>query len=72
MMKASQEIYHQLIHQKGHFYVCGDVSMAEDVCKTLKRILRENGIDDPDAALISLRVSIDPKHSQTAHNCLSI
>jgi len=44
------------MHEKGHFYVCGDVSMAEDVGKTLKAILLENGIDDPDAAIINLKV----------------
>jgi hypothetical protein len=32
--------------------------MAEDVCKTLKQIFRDNGIDEPDQALINLRVSI--------------
>lgn len=32
--------------------------MAEDVCKTLKQVFRENGIDDPDQALIDLKVSI--------------
>ena len=31
--------------------------MAEDVCKTLKQVFRENGIDDPDQALIDLKVS---------------
>lgn len=31
--------------------------MAEDVCKTLKQIFRENGIDEPEQALINLRVS---------------
>ena len=44
------------MHERGHFYVCGDVSMAEDVCKTLKFILKENGTDDPDIALVSLKV----------------
>ena len=36
--------------------MCGDVSMAEDVGKTLKAILLDNGIDDPDAAIINLKV----------------
>jgi len=56
LLKQSSRIYDQLFHQQGHFYVCGDVSMAEDVCKTLKQIFKQNGIDDPDQALINLRV----------------
>jgi sulfite reductase alpha subunit-like flavoprotein len=44
------------MHERGHFYVCGDVSMAEDVSKTLKFILQENGIDNPELALVSLKV----------------
>ena len=60
LMEQSEKIYSILFHEKGHFYVCGDVSMAEDVCKTLKIIFRENGIDDPDQALINLRVNEIP------------
>ena len=55
MLKKSEMLVEQLVHEKGHFYVCGDVSMAEDVCKTLKSILQQNGIEDPDVALIKLR-----------------
>lgn len=57
MLKKSEMMVQQLVNEKGHFYVCGDVSMAEDVCKTLKSILQQNGIADPDIALIKLRVT---------------
>ena len=57
MQQESESLYQQLVHEKGHFYVCGDVSMAEDVCKTLKTLLQENGVEDPDIGFISLRVS---------------
>ena len=56
LLQESERIYEILFHERGHFYVCGDVSMAEDVCKTLKVIFKSNGIDDPDQALINLRV----------------
>lgn len=62
-MKQSEKIYSIIFHERGHFYVCGDVSMAEDVCKTLKQIFKNNGIDDPDRALINLRVIT---HSETS------
>lgn len=32
------EICEKILSQKAHFYVCGDVSMAEDVCRTLQVI----------------------------------
>lgn len=32
------DICEKLLSQQGHFYVCGDVSMAEDVCRTLQVI----------------------------------
>ncbi|XP_074603415.1 nitric oxide synthase isoform X1 [Brevipalpus obovatus] len=52
---ASDKVYDQLIHQNGHFYVCGDVSMAEGVCQTLKNILADHGYDDPDSLVMTLR-----------------
>jgi len=35
------DICEKMLSQKGHFYVCGDVSMAEDVCRTLQTLLQE-------------------------------
>lgn len=43
MRKDAENIYSQLVVQKGHFYVCGDCSMAEDVLGTLKDIIKEQG-----------------------------
>ena len=49
------------INEKGgHFYVCGDVSMAADVCNTIEMIVSEQGNMTPEQAksyVISLRVS---------------
>ena len=49
------------MEQNGHIYVCGDVSMAEDVNKTLKCIMQENGVQDADMAIYSLKVSKQSK-----------
>ncbi|KAJ7387218.1 hypothetical protein OS493_004190 [Desmophyllum pertusum] len=35
------DVCEKLLTQQGHFYVCGDVSMAEDVCRTLQTLLQE-------------------------------
>lgn len=43
MLQHSQDIYRDIFQKRGHFYVCGDVSMAQDVSKTLEIILRERG-----------------------------
>ncbi|KAK9297866.1 hypothetical protein QLX08_008617 [Tetragonisca angustula] len=40
--EASQ-IYDMLIYEGGHFYVCGDCTMAEDVYQTLKHIIQTHG-----------------------------
>lgn len=56
MRQLSKQIYRDLFEEKGHIYVCGDVSMAEDVHKTLQHILQENGIIDAEMTLLSLKV----------------
>ena len=34
--KNASEIYDMLVNKAGHFYVCGDVSMADDVQNSLE------------------------------------
>lgn len=36
-------MYRQVVEQKGHFYVCGDCTMAECVYQKLKSIVQEHG-----------------------------
>ena len=58
MRLASKKVHQVLMEQNGHIYVCGDVSMAEDVNKTLKAILQENGVQAVEMAIFSLKVII--------------
>ncbi|XP_015431485.1 PREDICTED: nitric oxide synthase, salivary gland [Dufourea novaeangliae] len=37
------QIYDMLVYERGHFYVCGDCTMAEDVYQTLKQIIQTHG-----------------------------
>jgi len=56
--KAS-EIYTMVVHEHGHFYVCGDCTMAEDVYQTLKQIIQTHGQmtdKEVEAYMLSLRV----------------
>ncbi|KAG5898095.1 hypothetical protein JTB14_027452 [Gonioctena quinquepunctata] len=42
-LKEGAEIYRFLVIEKGHFYVCGDCTMAEHVYQTLKTIIQKYG-----------------------------
>lgn len=57
MAKMSKQIYSDLIDQNGHIYICGNVTMADDVKKTLKAIFEENGSPDGEATIESLKES---------------
>ena len=49
-----------LVYEGGHFYVCGDCTMAENVYQTLKQIIQTHGeLADKqvEAYMLSLRVS---------------
>ncbi|XP_071093891.1 nitric oxide synthase-like isoform X1 [Haliotis cracherodii] len=46
----AKDVCHAIMKCGGHFYVCGDVSMADDVTRTLERILCEEGGLTPDTA----------------------
>ena len=41
LKENADKIVNQLIDERGHFYVCGDISMAADVCRTLQGIFEE-------------------------------
>lgn len=41
MLKEAKLIYELIAVERGHFYVCGDCKMAENVLQTLKSIIQE-------------------------------
>ena len=43
LFKNAAATYDAVVKRGGHFYVCGDVSMANDVTKTLQKILAQYG-----------------------------
>ncbi|XP_063930433.1 nitric oxide synthase, salivary gland isoform X2 [Zophobas morio] len=57
-LDEAAEIYRILVLEKGHFYVCGDCTMAEHVYQTLKTIIQKYGSmneQQVEAFLFSLR-----------------
>ncbi|KAG7170858.1 Nitric oxide synthase, salivary gland-like, partial [Homarus americanus] len=43
LVGVGAEVYKQVVLEKGHFYVCGDCTMAECVYQKLKTIVQEHG-----------------------------
>lgn len=59
-LKEAPEIYKIIVVEGGHFYVCGDCTMAEHVYQTLKNIIKMQGSmneTQAEAFMLSLRVS---------------
>lgn len=59
-LSEAAEIYRLLVLEKGHFYVCGDCTMAEHVYQTLKTIIqRYGGMSDNqiESYMLTMRVS---------------
>ncbi|KGL76504.1 Nitric oxide synthase, brain [Tinamus guttatus] len=56
--QLAQALYRALREQGGHIYVCGDVTMAGDVLKTIQRIVRQQGqlsVEEAGAFISKLR-----------------
>lgn len=61
MLKEAKMIYELIAVERGHFYVCGDCKMAENVYQTLKSIIQEQtGMNSTqsDKFMLGLRVSL--------------
>lgn len=60
LLEAAPLVYRLLSEQNGHFYVCGDCAMAEDVANTLRLVFQKAGGLDKEHSeeyLVKLRVS---------------
>ncbi|KAJ8872955.1 hypothetical protein PR048_026571 [Dryococelus australis] len=42
MKREGADVYRKVVAEQGHFYVCGDCTMAENVYQTLKQIIQEH------------------------------
>lgn len=60
LLEAAPLVYRMLTQHKGHFYVCGDCAMAEDVANTLRLVFQKAGgldAEESEALLVLLRVN---------------
>ena len=58
-MEEAKLIYRLLSEKKGHFYVCGDSGMAEDVGQTLLLLVQKTGgmnLQESESFIALLRV----------------
>lgn len=54
-------VYRKLVEEQGHFYVCGDCTMADNVYQTLKQIIQELGRkteQEVENYMLSMRVCV--------------
>ena len=59
LLEAAPLVYRMLNERNGHFYVCGDCAMAEDVANTLRLVFQKAGGLDKEQSeeyLVNLRV----------------
>ena len=59
MLSESSSVYRKLVIEGGHFYVCGDCTMAEHVYQTLRKIIKIHGDkSDQDVETFMLRFRV--------------
>ena len=59
--KEAGAVYQKLVIEGGHFYVCGDCTMAEHVYQMLKLIIQEHGgmLDsEVESYMLKMRVTL--------------
>lgn len=59
--QLSETVYQCLREEGGHIYVCGDVTMAGDVLKTVQQIIKQQGnmsLEDAGFFISKLRVRV--------------
>uniref|UniRef100_A0A8D8YWA0 Nitric oxide synthase n=2 Tax=Cacopsylla melanoneura TaxID=428564 RepID=A0A8D8YWA0_9HEMI len=65
MKQEAGMVYRVLIKEGGHFYVCGDCTMAEDVYQTLKIVFQmEGNLTEPEADKLLLRLRDENRYHE--------
>ncbi|KAI5719913.1 hypothetical protein M8J76_016573 [Diaphorina citri] len=65
MKKEASMLYRELIKEGGHFYVCGDCTMAEHVYQTLKYVFQHEGnLTEQNAEKLLLRLRDENRYHE--------
>ena len=66
LIRRDAAVVTQHVMQHGaHYYVCGDVTMAQDVGETLERVISQHGgMDDSEAAEYVLQMKVSAELEQ--------
>ncbi|XP_049776657.1 nitric oxide synthase, salivary gland [Schistocerca cancellata] len=63
--KEAASVYKKLVEEDGHFYVCGDCTMAEHVYQMLKLIIQEHGsMTDADVESYMLKMRDENRYHE--------
>lgn len=71
--QLSETVYQCLREEGGHIYVCGDVTMAGDVLKTVQQIIKQQGnmsLEDSGFFISKLRVRERKKQHRSVWNII--
>ncbi|KAF5278426.1 hypothetical protein FQA39_LY05915 [Lamprigera yunnana] len=64
-LKESSEVYKLIVLEQGHFYVCGDCTMAEHVYQTLRSIIQQHGrMSEADAEAFMLKIRDENRYHE--------
>lgn len=70
LVEVGEQVYRQVVLEKGHFYVCGDCTMAECVYQKLKSIVQEHGrLSDQEVENFMLQMRV--RHCSCCFQCVS-
>ncbi|XP_067140419.1 nitric oxide synthase, salivary gland-like [Centruroides vittatus] len=65
IQQMSATIYHLVIREKCHFYVCGDIIMARDVRDTLITIIRQHeGLPQKEAEMLMIKMQKENRYHE--------
>ncbi|CAL4142070.1 unnamed protein product, partial [Meganyctiphanes norvegica] len=69
--KVGADVYRQVVEEKGHFYVCGDGTMAECVYQKLKSIVKEHGkLSDAQVEHFMLQMRVENRYHEDIYGIL--
>ncbi|XP_063238129.1 nitric oxide synthase, salivary gland [Bacillus rossius redtenbacheri] len=65
LRRRAADVYRKLVLEQGHFYVCGDCTMAENVYQTLRQIIQQqSGMCEQDVETYMLKLRDENRYHE--------